>query len=86
MCIRDRPYVDPNAVQPCPVLEPVREAHPRGPLRRPVPCEPTVEEHGRAPHAGGTEAAQGLVAVPAEPAGSDVLALAGRGRRLPRDA
>eukprot|EP00969_Alexandrium_andersonii_P131900 5833046-Alexandrium_andersonii.AAC.1 len=46
------PFVDPNAVQPYPVLDPVREAQPHGPLRPPAPSEPAVPDHSRAPRAG----------------------------------
>eukprot|EP00969_Alexandrium_andersonii_P120548 5329990-Alexandrium_andersonii.AAC.1 len=59
-------------------------------MRAPVPADPAEPGqaqagHGRAPHTGGTEAAQEL-AVGAHGTGEpDELALAGRGRRLHRD-
>eukprot|EP00969_Alexandrium_andersonii_P040111 1757536-Alexandrium_andersonii.AAC.1 len=79
------PFVDPNAVHPYPVLDPVREAQPYGPLRPPAPSEPAAPEHSRAPQTGGTEAAQGLVVLPPDAPTSEELALAGRGRRPHRE-
>eukprot|EP00969_Alexandrium_andersonii_P314842 13909450-Alexandrium_andersonii.AAC.1 len=56
---------DPDAVQPYPILDPVREAQPYGPLRPPAATDSADPDHadaghGRAPHTGGTEAGQEL--------------------------
>eukprot|EP00969_Alexandrium_andersonii_P370537 15477481-Alexandrium_andersonii.AAC.1 len=81
---------DPNAAQPSPILDPVREAQPYGPLRPPAAAHSADPEyagvgHARAPHTGGTEAGQELVIGARGTEVQDEYALAGHPRRPYRE-